>query len=288
MRYPKYPSLLNAMHANGLESISAHEKSGMIDLILSGGPWTGNDRQAILDYCQTDVDALARLLPAMVPRIDTGCALLRGRYMVAVARIEHAGTPVDTGTLEQLRGGWDRMKTELIARVDGDYVVFDGTTFKTNLFVDYLARKGIAWPRHPTGRLDLQDTTFRDRARAHPKLEDLGNLKVSLSKLRLNDLAVGADGRNRCMLSPLGTRTGRNTPSNSRFVFGPSAWLRSLIKLPPGHGLAYIDYSSQEIGIAAALSGDRALINAYHSGDPYLTFAKQVGAAPADATKASH
>ena len=77
-----------------------------------------------------DVDALARLLPAMVSRIDTGHALLRGRYTVAVARMEHAGTPVDTGTLDRLRGGWDRMKTELIARVDGDYGVFDGATFK--------------------------------------------------------------------------------------------------------------------------------------------------------------
>ena len=30
------------------------------------------------------------------------------------------------------------------------------------------------------------------------------------------------------------------------------------------------------------------MMNAYHSGDPYLAFAKQAGAAPADATKATH
>ena len=34
-------------------------------------------------------------------------------------------------------------------------------------------------------------------------------------------------------------------------------WLRGLIKPPPGYGVAYIDWSQQEIGIAAALSGDR-------------------------------
>jgi DNA polymerase I-like protein with 3'-5' exonuclease and polymerase domains len=61
-----------------------------------------------------------------------------------------------------------------------------------------------------------------------------------------------------------------------------------LIQPPQGHGLAYIDWSSQEIGIAAALSGDPRLIDAYHSGDPYLTFAKQIGAVPEGATKASH
>jgi hypothetical protein len=44
----------------------------------------------------------------------------------------------------------------------------------------------------------------------------------------------------------------------------------------------------QEFGIAAALSGDRLMMDAYRSGDPYLTFAKQAGAAPPDATKATH
>jgi DNA polymerase I-like protein with 3'-5' exonuclease and polymerase domains len=61
-----------------------------------------------------------------------------------------------------------------------------------------------------------------------------------------------------------------------------------LIQPPPGHGVAYIDWSQQEFGIAAALSGDPAMTRAYLSGDPYLEFAKQAGAVPADATKASH
>ena len=52
--------------------------------------------------------------------------------------------------------------------------------------------------------------------------------------------------------------------------------------------MAYIDYSQQEFGIAAALSGDLAMLAAYRTGDPYLKFAKQAGAVPPDATKASH
>ena len=65
-------------------------------------------------------------------------------------------------------------------------------------------------------------------------------------------------------------------------------WLRGLIKPPPGHGVAYIDWSQQEFGIAAALSGDANMLAAYQSGDPYLAFAKQAGAVPQDATKQSH
>jgi DNA polymerase I-like protein with 3'-5' exonuclease and polymerase domains len=49
-----------------------------------------------------------------------------------------------------------------------------------------------------------------------------------------------------------------------------------------------VDWSQQEFGIAAALSGDTAMMDAYLSGDPYLAFAKQAGAAPAHATKDSH
>jgi DNA polymerase I len=113
-------------------------------------------------------------------------------------------------------------------------------------------------------------------------------LRSSLSDLRLNDLAVGHDGRNRTILSAFRSRTGRNQPSNTKFIFGPSVWLRGLIKPPPLYGVAYVDWSQQEFGIAAALSGDTAMMAAYKSGDPYLEFAKQARAVPADATKASH
>jgi DNA polymerase I len=52
--------------------------------------------------------------------------------------------------------------------------------------------------------------------------------------------------------------------------------------------IAYIDWSSQEVAIAAALSGDPFLIDAVASGDPYLSFAVRAGLAPEGATKASH
>ena len=65
-------------------------------------------------------------------------------------------------------------------------------------------------------------------------------------------------------------------------------WLRCLIQPPPGYGVAYIDWTQQEYGIAAVLSGDANMQAAYTSGDPYLAFAKQAGAVPADATKRTH
>jgi hypothetical protein len=161
-------------------------------------------------------------------------------------------------------------------------------TFSAARFAAWLSWNEIPWPWLESGALDLSDDTFREMARAYPAVAPLRELRHALSQLRLNDLAVGSDGRNRCLLSAFRARTGRNQPSNSGFIFGPSCWLRALIRPEPGRALAYVDWEQQEFGIAAALSGDERMREAYTSGDPYLAFAKQAGAVPATATKESH
>jgi hypothetical protein len=438
--------LLGALAYFGLDALTATEKEDMRQLAERGGPYTAGERAALLDYCQSDVDSLARLLPAMLPRIDLPRAVLRGRYMTAVARMEWNGVPLDVDTLARLRGRWERIKGRLIEEVDRDYRVFvpagrrqinpdsrlgsallqtagewgidvrrladavdylwqrerdanrdmadaiakarqatgltvsrmarwedaghdhagfpgldvtarelaselpalgigngytseegyDGTDhagrlwallredrrlvrpkhdpsllreaaelvasrpgdgggylgpmrFSADRFAAYLSRKGIPWPRLDSGALALDDDTFREMARAYPaEVGPIRELRHALSQMRLQELAVGSDGRNRCLLSAFGSKTGRNQPSNTRFIFGPSTWLRSLIRPGPGRAVAYVDWSAQELGIAAALSGDHAMQEAYRSGDPYIWLARRVGAVPPGATKNTH
>jgi DNA polymerase I-like protein with 3'-5' exonuclease and polymerase domains len=107
-------------------------------------------------------------------------------------------------------------------------------------------------------------------------------------KLDKLQLTIGPDGRNRCLLSPFSSKTGRNAPSTKKFIFNTCSFLRNLIQPPPGRALAYVDWKSQEFGIAARLSGDVAMQQSYASGNPYLAFAKLIGAVPADATKNTH
>jgi DNA polymerase family A len=269
--------------------VSIFDKENLRSMVLGGGPWGESERRLILDYCHEDVVALARLLPVMVPRIDLPRALLRGRYMAAAARMEWAGVPIDTAMLERLRYHWTGIENTLIDAIDRDYGVYGvDRSFNSERFAAWLNLNNIPWPRLISGRLDLSDDTFRQQARVHPSVAPLRELRSSLSELRLHDLMVGRDGRNRTILSAFRARTGRNQPSNSKFVFGPSVWIRGLIKPPPGHAVAYIDWSQQEFGIAASLSGDAAMQDAYRSGDPYLAFAKQAGAVPADGTKKTH
>ena len=265
---PAGAGLLGALTYFGLDGLGAVEKEDMRALVMRGGPWSDAEREQILDYCESDVLALERLLPAMLPRLDLPRALLRGRYMAAAAAMEHNGVPIDVEALGRLREHWTGIQDELIADIDLDFGVYDGRTFKADRFERYLALAGIPWERTEIGRLSLSDDAFRQAAKAHLQIAPLRELRSALSDMRLNDLAVGRDGRNRTILSAFRSRSGRNQPSNTKFIFGPSVWLRGLIKPPPGHGIAYVDWSQQEFGIAAALSGDAAKQSAYRAAIP--------------------
>ena len=280
--------LLGALSWFGLDALSGADKEAFRDLAIRGGPYTVAEQVALLDYCQSDVDSLQKLLRVMEPDLDLPRALHRGRYMMAAARIEHCGIPVDGDTLAKLRRMWDQIKLKLIGRIDQQFQVYDGLSFRTDRFIKFLTDNEIPWPHLPSGALDLKDETFKMMAQSYPILNELRELRQSLSQLKLADLALGSDQRNRCILSAFRSRTGRNQPSNSKFLFGPAVWVRSLIKPGPGMGLAYIDWSQQEFGIAAALSNDEAMKEAYLSGDPYLAFAKQAGAVPVWGTKETH
>ena len=284
----KKNSLIGALIQFGLDTIGISEKQEMLDLILTGGPWTPAQKLTIIDYCESDVAGLDRLLSAMLPHLDVPRSLYRGRYTASIASMEAVGVPIDVELLTRLRNRWEQIEQELVTRVDAQYGVYEGTSFRNSRFERWLAEHGILWPRYANGELMLKDKVFRDMAKIHPELNPLRELRYSLSKLRLNDLTVGQDGFNRCMLSPFGTRSSRNSPSNSKFIFGPSVWLRGLIKPPAGFGLAYIDWAGQEFGVAAALSGDPAMKAAYESGDIYLGFAKAANAVPADSTRQTH
>ena len=270
---PAGAGLVGALTYFGLDPISAQEKDRLRLLILRGGPWSESERKKILEYCETDIVALEQLLPAMLPPrsnrdIDLPRALLRGRYMAAAAAMEWNGAPMDTTTLDLLRKHWTDIQDDLIAAIDVNYGVYEGRTFKVALFEAYLIRNGIPWPRLESGALDLSRDTFRQIAKSYAVIAPLHELRHALSEMRLNDLAVGHDGRNRTILSAFRAKTGRNQPSNTRFIFGPSVWLRGLIIPPPGHAIAYVDWSNQEVGIAAKLSGDEQMIAAYLTGDP--------------------
>jgi DNA polymerase I len=282
--------LVGALERYGLSSIGQKLKDAWRDIVLRGPPWTEAERAGILDYCQSDVEGLAALLKRLLPAIDLPRALLRGEFVKASAEMEYRGVPIDMEIFSQLRDQavWDYIREKLIPAVDAPFGVYDGRVFCANRFEALLERLGIPWLRLDTGKLDLKEATFRSHAKSYPQIAPLHELRHTLAKLRRIKLQVDPDGRNRTVLWPFKSITGRTQPRASEYIFGPSVWLRSLIKPRPGFAVAYVDYSAMEFGLAAALSNDPRMLSAYNSGDPYLDFAKSFGAAPPDATKKSH
>jgi len=282
-------SLLGACAYFGLPVIATAEKEA--GRALTQKPreqLTADEWRHLSDYCHSDVQATINLLRRIEPYINIQLALLRGRYMAAVAHIENAGIPLNTLLLDKIRANWTAIRGRVIQKIDRRYGVFEHDSFRTARWEQWLQQNNIPWPKLDSGNLALDGDTFKQQALTYPIVAPMYELRQTLGQLHLNELAVGKDGRNRTQLWPFAARTGRNQPSNSKFIFGPARWIRRLIMAPPGHAVAYIDFEQQEFGIAAALSGDAAMLEAYRSGDPYLAFAKQAGAAPPNATKDTH
>ncbi len=99
---------------------------------------------------------------------------------------------------------------------------------------------------------------------------------------------VGADGRVRPYFNIYGAQSSRSQPGSVGFIPLKSHWMRNFIEPQGNMAIVELDYSSQEFLIAAIVAEDKAMIEAYQSGDVYLAFAKTAGLVPPDATKSSH
>ena len=293
---PAGKGLLGALAYYAFNDANCKRKEAMQQRISKGWPFTAEERAQILEYCDSDVDALHRLLPKMLPEIDLDVATYRGAFVQSLARMEHRGVPIDREIYRLLsdNDAWRYVRDAMVPVIDAQYGVYvrgaDGDWhFSLECFEAYLNREGITgWLRTETGKLSTSRETFEDMCRGYPQLESLRQLRHARDKMRRIKLTVGVDSRNRTVLWPFKAKTGRTQPKASLWIFSPAVWLRSLIRPEPGRAVAYVDFSSEEFVVAASLSRDPVMLRFYRDGDPYLSFAKRVGAAPSPATKATH
>lgn len=217
-----------------------------------------------------------RLYAAMLPRLDLLRAPIRAAFMMEIERTRWRGIPLDMPVyrLTEQRAPIvaSKMREELNRKL-GAEVYFQGV-FKRNTMLQVMRRNKIPIPVDPKTRKDSCATKLiKNMIETYPLLKDYYEDKRMIDALKNLKLEIGADGRNRSWLNPFGTKTGRNNPSTNRALFGLPHTMRSFMKPPPGMAIAQIDFGSQEIGIAAALSHDSALMADYLQGDPYREFA---------------
>jgi DNA polymerase I len=299
---PEGKGLIGMQRYYGLDALSSKRKDAMRDRILRGWPFTDEERAQILLYCAGDVKPLLQLLSLVLPDIDLDIALYYGEFAAVSALMQHHGVPINTEIHAKLadKKVWREIRDAMVPTVDAQYGVYvrnaaGDWVFSTERWVAYLKREGLydLWPRLESGTLNMRRKTFENMSKGFPQLEPLRQLRHTRDKMRKIKLAVGSDGRNRTVLWPFKSKTGRTQPKASEWIFSPAVWLRSLIKPEPGLAVAYVDYSSMEFLLAASLSDGHCgpvnnMLEMYRSGDPYLAFAKSVGAVPKTATKKTH
>jgi DNA polymerase I len=250
-------------------------KKGSFDAIAQ-------NREGILAYCETDVLPLVELYRRITPNLNWPGALFRGRYGVVCAEIEYRGIPIDAKRLAILSDRWKevRFAAALIASTKMRFQIFGGPSgmgFSYARFEEYLRRIGLldVWPRTRCGRPATDDDTLKAWTTRHDDLQHLRQARRTLSMVHPGRLKVGKDGRCRTSVRPFAANTGRNQPKAETPLAFP-AWMRALMVGP----IAVLDYAQEEFALAAALSGDRVMLDAYESGDAYLAHAIQCGALP--------
>jgi hypothetical protein len=288
----KRPSLLEACDLFDIPHMAKEHKAEVRDLILSKTEYSEDEWRAIEDYNGEDVFLGVPLLEALAPTIDLEAALFRARYAAPVANMEALGITVDVDYLATLAERWQDLRLHFIRRDDQFGLYDDEGSFHEDRFDTLIEARNWIWPLTATGKPELKGKTLGAQCKKHPELKPLQRLRDQIAELRLGAFlnTIGADGASRCPLMPLWTRSGRNQPQgrDKAFLLSLPSWIHGLIRPPEGWGVALLDWSAQEIGIVAGLSGDPRLIEDFLSGDPHMNFAIRAGLAPPGATKQSH
>ena len=254
---------------------------------IGEGRWRDYGQTVVFDYCEEDVDKSAELLRRQIrgsnrfPRVDTDRVIFWSEYSAkAVARIQAKGIPIDMYIWDLIQENRYAINDALRRRFDPSYndgePIFDAEGgFNYARFEAWLVRSGIPfWPRLNSGQLDLDSDAFRLMS-VFPGVEGIHALRDTLGFIANARLPIGRDGRNRPSLFPFGTASGRNAHAKS--IFNTHAGMRSLIVFSTDKIGTYLDWRTQEVGIAAVESGDENLKRDYLTGDIYHAIAYRFG-----------
>jgi DNA polymerase family A len=284
--------LLDACRAYGIEGWERIDKEE-IAKDIGEGRWRKYGQAYVFDYCEEDVCMSVKLLRAqlrrhcdqhgrtLLPAADVPRVLHWSNYSAkAVAPIQARGMPVDVARWNLVQENKTAVIAGLLRQFDPSYGSDDPIytpegEWSYARFERWLAHTGVvAWPRLDSGQLDVDGDAFRLMYHV-PGIESLHALRDTLGVIVRAKLPIGRDGRNRPSLFPFGTATGRNAHAKS--LFNAHASVRSFMVFPPGTIGVYLDWRTQEVGVAAALSEDEALIEDYRSGDVYHRLALTCG-----------
>lgn len=314
---PEY-SLAAACYKLLGEKVDTVEKNEVRDLIISDSENSLiAQKYRILKYNRSDIDLLPRLIRQMVAEFrSVGVwpsnwlkgAKARGMYSACNALMVTKGYPVNMGKISKFTANLPNILKA--AQEEANQYGVDAFRWvkKSERYVatqnkirEWVAAQGFPyWRKTDKGQLSLSMDAFSDHFDS--KSDGFGGayyrylkIKQSLNGFSLTESKkgkftdfVGRDSRVRPNFGIYGSQSGRSQPGAVGFIPLKSHWMRNFIEARPGRAICEIDYSGQEFLLAAVLSRDPKMLQAYETGDPYTAFGIQAGILPKGATKKSH
>jgi hypothetical protein len=260
---------------------------------LEFDPDSPDDRRKIRDYCLDDCISGVLLYRHLSGRVPEPWMRHVTTFCLELARMELRGIALDMACYNAVLENKGRITDLVTAEANRTHPVFVGGRLSPQRFFGWCAANGVGWPgsvSSATGRrmLSLDKKTFERMKGRHPFIQAVHEANKTVKQLNTRTLAVDpGNGRHYHGNIPFGAKTGRT--SLTRFLFQAPKWMRYLaVPSSPEHRLVSIDFTAEEILIAAWLSSDNAMTAGYLSGDPHMAFAVLAGAAPAGATKKTH
>ena len=295
-------SLLACCSRYGIQTISEDLKKYFINkIILAHDTYTDEQMSKILDYCTSDVDANAALFLEQIkeieqvkkfdgPQMIISQALFSGAAVACTAQVEFNGIHINQPLLKKIDDAFPYVKRKMIDELNADLDIYENDVLKQHKFDEFIERVGLAdvWPLTITGKYKTDEKTLEEYKDTHPDIRKFKLAQEFIGSRKLKGFIVGPDGKARCSYKMYGLKTGRTNPSTAKHPFNAPKAMRNLVRAPKDKIMVNFDYRSQEVAIAAYLSGDQNMIAAVEQTDPYIQIAKMNNAVPKDATKASH
>ena len=295
-------SLLACCARYGIQTISEDLKKYFINkIILPNETYTNEQLKTIVNYCISDVEAGKELFLRQLediektrnldgPRMIISQALFSGAAVACTAQVEFNGIHINQPLLKRIDDAFPYVKRTMIDELNADLDIYENDVLKQHKFDEFIERIGLSdvWPLTITGKYKTDENTLEEYKDTHPDIRKFKLAQEFISSRKLKGFIVGPDGKARCSYRMYGLKTGRTNPSTAKHPFNAPKAMRNLVAAPKDKIMVNFDYRSQEVAIAAYISGDPKMMAAVEQTDPYIQIAKMNNAVPKDATKASH
>jgi DNA polymerase I-like protein with 3'-5' exonuclease and polymerase domains len=286
-----HASLARMAARYGILHPSADDKDSIRNSILRGTYLEDFGMARVLEYCRDDARTCLQLLRPLLadfkatcgPSAERNLSQLYQPYSLLMATTANKGIRFDLD-------GWGRVleiapsyRARLIAEMRAAGYDHEGEGLGQRGFRRMITNLGLekTWRRTPTGMFSTKGDDLKAFRRV-PAIDAAYKLE-KFDTFMGQDIGrlVDADGRLRCSILPLAQRTGRNSTVKPNLM-GIPAELRPLLLPDEGCKFVHFDFSQQEPGIAAYLSGDEGLLNDFAGQDVYRNLGLRMGLLTSD------